>query len=195
MNREMKFLDVVMTEEQIDNDGTTQHDSMNEIPQNATASGRLGQTVVVRRLHWRYKLLLNERVDKVSPGASEVVRIIVYLDRQCNGAIAPAAELMNELSVTGHINLVNEDRFDILLDRTHEINYTAVTANSLDLFTQPVVIQIHSWNEWVNIPIEFDDASGAITGIRSNNIGIWMVSRTPNLTQVGGTMRVQYTDN
>ena len=62
-----------------------------------------------------------------SSAASNLVRIIVYLDRQCNGAAAGVTDLLESASYLSFRNLANQSRFKFLYDKTIPINVVAST--------------------------------------------------------------------
>ncbi len=169
--------------------------SINLIPQGVTEKTRVGRKCVIRAINWHYQLSLAEQVDKTSPSSGDTVRVILYQDKQCNGATATATGLMETDDWQSFRNLANSGRFKILMDRTHNINFMTLTSTqNADTFDQANVLRDYSFYKKCAIPIEFDATTGAITEIRSNNIGVLLMA--PGGASVGfeSKFRLRFSD-
>lgn len=89
---------------------------LNCIRQDATVSGRIGDKIVVRSIHYRGTLSCS------NPAAFATARVLIVYDKQCNGVFPAIGDILFNLpggaSVYGSsINISNKNRFIILRDR------------------------------------------------------------------------------
>lgn len=192
---ELKYLDGTFDKTDIDIGGDI-NASINLIPQGTTQSERIGRKVVIKKIILKYKIILNE--SDSSTTTNDYLRWIVYQDKQCNGATATAANILALIGghgVLSNRNLTESGRFIILKDIK-----TAITSEASiyqEVATNLVNMEKEKWEEHYiecNIPVEFDSTTGAITEIRSNNIGYLLISAN-GLLDVISTFRIRYTDN
>ncbi len=162
--------------------------SCNLIAQGVTESTRIGRVCNIRSIDFRYTIkLLATTTDE----AEDVVRIIVYLDKQANGATATAADILEQVNIQGFNNLTNSGRFRFLHDRLFNLNATSGGGNGTTDHTYSHSKSARFFKR-CNIPIEFSSTAGAITEIRSNNIGILAICRS-DLTSLDSSMRILFT--
>lgn len=92
-----------------------------------------------------------------------------------------------------HRNLSEENRFTILYDKLHNLAYGGIASETSDTVTQAASIQNFVMYKAVNIPLEFSSTTGAITEIRSNNIGCLVIS---DIGTCGfqGNVRLRFSD-
>lgn len=199
MASELKFFDTTRSALALSTTGTLVDDSLNHVPQDATESGRLGRKITVTGISLRGSY--NFGSTSTLSNMDQRVRLLVFVDTQCNGAAAPVESIINTGGVT-NVNsfrdLPNYDRFEVLYDRWFNIHVNAVlqdgagTGDSVPMFRG---LEIHIPCE---IPIEFDDsaADGSITTIRTNNIGVMGVCAAANLAPtITYVSRINYFDN
>jgi len=165
--------------------------SVNRIPQGVTESTRVGRKCVITKLMFRGYCQINPVLGTTT--ACNSVRILVYLDKQANGATATVANILQSGDEKSFNNLSNSQRFTIFKDKTLTFNMTYGSGTD-------TVAQILPFNFFkkCNIPIEFSSTTGAITEIRSNNIGVLAIcgvqSGTIPNTSLVLTSRVRFTD-
>ncbi len=174
---ELKFFDVSLDDAVVSSAGTIT-DSINKIGQGVTEKTRIGRKCTVKSIQWRYHLDLPEIDAAADPAASGTVRVIMYIDKQCNGATATVTGILETDNFQSFYNLANEGRFKVLLDRNHVLNYLTLASDGAGVVSSGVVNKNYTFNKACNIPLEFDSTTGAITEIRSNNIGILLLSNT-----------------
>ncbi len=172
---ELKFHDLTVDDAVIATGGVIT-DTINAIPQGVTEIQRIGRKCTIRSIMWRGKLTLPELELEGNPGTPERVRLIMYLDKQCNGAAATALGILEAVSVDDYRNLANSGRFNILMDKTIVLNYSTLSHFAVNSFSMSGVTRNFSFFKKCQIPIEFDSTTGAITEIRSNNIGLLLVT-------------------
>ncbi len=171
--------------------GNIAEDSCNGIAQGVTESTRVGRKCTVKKIMWRYTLALPATS---TPGSTtECVRIILYLDKQCNGATATVTGIMEADDYQSFLNLANSGRFRILMDRTHKlVSKSGAYDGTNDQFGEDWLNGTFFKN--CNIPIEFDSTTGAITEVRSNNIGVLLLSAN-GFAAFNSNMRLRFSDS
>lgn len=157
--------------------GTTA--TINDIPQGTGESQRIGRKCTVTSVHCRLTFRLEDLFSatsnlNVAYNMSDNLRFMIVLDRQCNGAGAGGTEILAVDTYDGFMNLSNKGRFRILYDKIWAMNGRATSAgtgttNDCQGFGDQRIIKI---NKRCFIPIEFDGATGGLSEIKSNNIGI-----------------------
>ncbi len=172
---ELKFHNFTLDDAVISAAGTVTA-SINLIAQGITESTRNGRKCTLKSLSWRYQVALPETNDVASPGSSDTVRIILYIDGQCNGATAAVTDILESDNFQSFRNLANTQRFKILLDKNHTLNYGSMASDGAGTVAQAGVQRDYQFHKKLDIPLEFDNTTGAITEIRSNNIGVLLLS-------------------
>lgn len=191
LGKEQKFIDFDTDDAVIGQVGVIT-DSVNLIPQNVTESGRIGRKCTLTQISWKYEVFLEEATDDATPPNSDVVRILVYLDKQCNGAAATALGIWETDDYQSFNNLANTSRFVTLMDRTHTINRPTLTSTqNADTFDSCFKVQSYTWYKKCNIPLEFSGVTGALTELRSNNVGILVISKS-GAAGINGKFRIRF---
>lgn len=158
--------------------------SVNLVAQGTGESQRIGRKLVIKSIDWKYTVSL--------PGggaAADTVRIIIFVDKQCNGSAATVAEILASTDYQSFNNLSNKGRFLTLCDKTFTLNRNAGQLSS----SYPEVRMDGTWHKTLNLPIEFDSTTGAITEIRSNNIGVLQIDATSQ-AKLDSVVRIRYVD-
>ncbi len=186
---ELKFFDLDLDDAAVSSTGTVT-DSINKIAQGTTEVTRIGRKCTIRSINWRFQVRLLAAANLTG---GDVVRVILFLDKQCNGAAAGVTDILENSDFQSFNNLANKSRFRTLMDRTYTLNAQAGggdgTANDAN-----IEIITDSFFKKVNLPIEFDSTAGAITEIRSNNLGVLMISRGGTLSDFESKIRLRFSD-
>ena len=195
---ELKFFDTIKAGTAVAETGTILDDSLNHIVQGVTESNRIGRKCTIKSLHFRGTI--NNQVGTVLGEIKQSVRIIIYLDKQANGATAAVADILEDVTALNGYNsfrnLANSGRFRVLYDMRKAMIQPAVAQTAAGTFSSYVNQWSWSFNKAVNIPVEFSGVNGLIAEIRSNNIGILAIaSDNDNLPQVNYTCRVRFSDS
>lgn len=165
----------------------TKFSSIVNIPQGSTASSREGRKCVVKGIELRVNL--RQTAAPAAGDTSQTMRLIIALDKQCNGTGAGKAGLFQ--TVTGGVNslynLDNAQRFTILADEPVTLNSTAVISN-----VGVAVQKAHTIKLVCNIPLEFSGIEGNTSEIRSNNINFWVIGSGDGTVKITGTARVLF---
>lgn len=167
--------------------------SVNLIPQGVTESTRVGRKCVITSINIKGMILLPSSTDV--DNASDIARVIVYLDKQANGAAASVTDILETASFSSYLNLANSQRFKILSNQVFSLNSCAGGYDGTNI-TSFAVLRDYSFSKKCNLPLEFSNTTGAITELRSNNIGMLLISATTGVgTSLFATARVRFSDN
>ncbi len=190
---ELKFHDTTLVDAVVAAAGGILN-SVNLIPQGVTEVQRIGRKCTLKSFWWRYELSLPEQDAQTTPESGDSVRMIVYQDKQTNGATAVLADILEAtVSIQSFRNLANQGRFIILCDKIHSINYAGLASDGAGVVSQAAVSREYTLYKKLNVPIEFDSTTGAITEIRSNNIGILLIS-TNGVVGFNSKIRLRFSD-
>ncbi len=190
---ELKFHDITL-DDAIVASGAGVRDSFNKIAQGITESERVGRKCTIKSVWWKYQCALPEFDAQGTPDNSDQVRVILYIDKQCNGATATITDLLESSTIHSFRNLANQGRFIFLMDRVHALNYKNLASDGAGVVSGARVAEEFSFYKKLNLPIEFNGATGAIDEIRSNNIGGALVSRNSDAGFLSN-LRLRFTDS
>lgn len=186
--QELKFLDLTVDDAVIATGGTIASNTVNIIAQGTTQSERIGRKVIIKKILWKLSLELPNS-GSISAG-TDTVRIILYQDLQCNGAAAVVTDILQSADVHSFRALDNSHRFRILMDKTQAINASYGAGNGTANDTGNV-IRFWKFYKACAIPIEYSSTTGALTEIRSNNIGVLTISEK-GLVGLSSFMRLRF---
>ncbi len=189
-NVELKFFDLDVDDTAIAATGTIASSSLNLIAQGTDENERIGRKVTIKSVFIRFEVRLPTQTQGAN--ASDVARIIVYQDKQANGAAATVLGILESANYQSFNNLTNRKRFRTLMDRTYDLVAAAGGGDGTTEDYGQVIISDTLFKK-VNIPIEFNATVGAITELNSNNIGILTISRT-GLAAYASKVRIRFTD-
>lgn len=189
VSTELKFWDGTLA------DTTTfgiTNSSLNLIPQGVTESSRVGRKCVVKSIRLKGKFILSNTTTLGN--AYDWMRLIIYVDKQCNGTAATATDILETDALQSFRNLSNTGRFKILHDKSYVLNPTA-GAYTGAATTNLIMTKQFSINKRVNIPLEFSSTTGALSELRSNNIGVLVVANNGTVSYIGYNWRLLYSDS
>ncbi len=190
---ELKFHDIDVDDTTISATGEILNSgTVNIIAQGTTESQRIGRKCTIRSINWRFDIVRNENAGNWD---CDVVRVMMYLDKQCNGATATVAGILESTDYQSFNNLANKGRFRTLYDRKFVLKPPAAAGDgTTDLFNDDLVYE--EFFKQVNIPLEYDNSAttGALTTIRSNNIGVLLISKGGTATTFNSKLRLRFSD-
>lgn len=152
--------------------------SLVQFPQGTTKNQRIGNKSFIR--HIRGKLIFT-----VPSGSTDgdVLRVIIYQDRQCNGTAATVADILEYASCSSFQQMDFVDQIKILHDEHITINpQTSTAANS----TAIAMLTRCIFSLKINQEVHFNNTTGTLAGIVSNNFNVLVISTTGNST-ISGT--------
>ncbi len=190
---ELKFHDLDINDAVIAQNGTIAQVTCVQIAEGIGEEQRVGRKLTVRSINWRFDITGGVQANTATPN-HEVVRVILYLDKQANGATAAITDILEVDDYQSFNHLANKSRFRTLMDRTYNLDLVAATGADATSEWSLQAIQDTLFKK-VNIPIEYDNtaADGSIATIRSNNIGVLLLSKF-GLASFGSKMRIRYSD-
>lgn len=188
---ELKFHDVDVDDAAIAQNGTILNSgSVNLIAQGTSESERIGRKCTVRSIAWRGNI---HATTAASTGASETVKVILYVDKQANGATAAVTDILESDNYQSFNNLSNSSRFRILHTQTFVLQPTAGMGDGTTNDVAPNSVNFEFYKK-CEIPLEFSSTTGAITEIRSDNIGVMITSKQGNVAVLDSKMRLRFSD-
>ena len=198
---EMKFHDTDTDDSVVASAGTIQTGSGGDagtylvIPQGITEKTRIGRKCTIKKIFWKYAVSLPEQDAQATPQRGDIVRVIIYQDKQANGATAAVLDILETATWDSFRNLANTGRFHILMDKNHVINYAGLASDGAGLVSQGNAERNFKWAKRCTIPIEWDNsaATGVLTSIRSNNICALFISKN-GVAALEGVMRFRFSD-
>ncbi len=146
------------------------------INQGTKEGERIGRKIVITDLLWTIRFIIPTIAASTVPqgqNAWDNFRVILYVDKQCNGTAAVGNEIMDG-TVQGYTNIENNMRFVILKDITINIQaplqLTHDGTNDIQMIVEKTATRKIRWKGF--LPIEYNNAfsDGRIETIRSNNI-------------------------
>ncbi len=190
---ELKFHDVDLDDAVVASGGTVVA-SINLIAQGVTESTRVGRKCTIKSINWKYRFTLGEQDAVATPATADTLRIIMFIDKQANGATAAVTDLLESADVHSFRNLANSGRFVFLLDKVIPLNWRTLASDNAAVVSSAGVFYEQSFYKKCNLPVEFSATTGAITEIRSNNIGVLLLSfgGTPGFVS---KIRLRFSDN
>lgn len=188
---EHKFFDLDIDDATIAAGDTILQQSCNLIQQGSGDSDRTSRKVLVTSLSWRYVIKLD--YQQGASQTSDLVRVILYQDKQCNGGAATAASILQTDDIMSFNNLSNKNRYRILHDAYHCMKSSVGAGNgTTDNYGED--LKYKAVYKKLNIPLEFiGNATTIIAYVTSNNIGVLVYSTDGNCS-LSSKMRLRFVD-
>jgi len=155
---------------------------------------RIGNRITVTNINAH--MLAVTGTSATNPGLDNtVVRVILGIDKQCNGANTAIGDVLQSASPYAFRNMFTLNRFVILKDKLFVLDPKVYTTTGPNVSQVGRVLKF-SWKG--QLPIMYSDNTATIGNIESNNIFLLVVTdRTATAGQTDGmvgTVRVKYTD-
>lgn len=191
---EIKFLDTTLATTAITATGIIVNDTIVGINQGDGPDERNGRKVNLTSIHLR-GVITQPSGQTSLDNSTNLVRVILYWDKQCNAATASIATILDATETKSYLNLDNVDRYTILSDMFVDMDVANIVNLTSSAFTSPRLMKYIKFNKKCNIPIRFNDNGNTIASITSNNIGVAAIALTANGTFLDVQARVRFTDN
>lgn len=171
LQQELKFKDTVSTDAVVVFTGAIQI-GPNLVAQGTGEEERVGRKIIIRSISCRFQCVLPADPDAPNITGGDTLRIIIYIDKQANGAAATVLDILETATYDSYRNLSNTNRFIILKDKWVTMNRpnSVLDGQAPETSTSPIFVREWKWYKKLNLPIEFDGTSGVLTEIQSNNI-------------------------
>lgn len=194
LSSESKFFDLQEDSIIITDSGVIIQPSLNLITGGTSENNRIGRKCTISSIHMKGTLTLPPTL--LPAETTDVCRIVLYLDKQCNGAAATFDDIFDSnITVQDEVfkyrNLANSGRFQILYDKTYSLESLSAayngTTTSFGGATKGFKI-----NKVVNTPIEISNSgTPTITDIRTNNYGLLGISKN-GLVDMSYVIRMRF---
>ncbi len=190
---EIKFHDVDLDDAVIAA-GCNVTPTINIIAQGVTESERVGRKCTITQIQWRWRCFLPEQDAVADPAMADGVRMIVFQDKQANGATAVNTDILETNDWQSFRNLANVGRFNILFDHNLTLNYLTLASDGAGLVSSASVHAEGTFFKVCDIPLEFNAAAGTIDEVRSNNIGV-MLCGSNGIMGFDSKFRLRFSDH
>jgi len=164
--------------------------SLNLILQDTGESERIGRRITITNIGFRLHLLHGSETN--AGLTDDTVRLIVYQDKQCNGAAATPGQILEGAGFQSFNNLENKSRFRTLMDRTYSMSQNGAAGDTINFITGEIGTH-DEWYKKCNLTIEYGGTAAVITNVRSNNIGLLAISQNARCN-LEGLFRLRYSD-
>lgn len=169
--------------------GGTIHGSLNLIDNGTTTITRVGKQAQITKINMNWVISLPS--TSTIANSSDTVRLIVYMDKQANGAEATVADILEAAEIRSFNNKANVNRFAILKNKKYNLD----AKSSISTATAGV-----DYLKSINIKfgkhpckIEYKGTGGGIADVTSCNIGVLVLSLKGAIT-IGYKARVRFKD-
>lgn len=189
---ELKFLDFAVVQSAVLAAGDIEP-SLNIVIQNDKETGRIGRKIFIKRVQLKGHIELATETDAAVVAKSDRLRIIMYLDKQANGAPAIPDDILQTTDINSWRDMEHVNRFRILYDKTHVLNRLTVQSKTGPVFDSSNVLKNFSMGKNTSLEIIYNGTTGAMGTIQSNNIGILFISENAKIS-FKGISRIRYTD-
>lgn len=160
--------------------GTIADNSLLKIAAGVKESERIGRSLRISKINVKGVVTLPATTSTTQ--TADVVKIVLYEDKQCNGAAAVVTDMLQTASYFSQNNLSNSHRFQTLASTEVTISsQVALASNTSGTVQVPFTLY-----KLCNCPIEYKDEFGVIGSLSTRNIGIMVIS-------ANGAALVQYT--
>ena len=126
--------------------------------------------------------------------APSCVRWMIVYDKQPNGALPTAGDVLRQLNGTSMLNLSNRDRFRVLVDKQYAIGGISDTATQAYAMS-PTVYNV-KWYKSCNLDVVFDGTTSAISDLQSGSIFLLTIGTEAAATAatLQASLRIRFTD-
>lgn len=161
---------------------------------NGTATGtdytnRTGRKMITKSVLIR--LFINTNL--VSAQQGDVVRVIIFVDKQSNGALPAVADVLNTATYAEPMNLNNRDRFIIIRDTIFTMSPAVYAAAALTAGA-PVTRMAKHYKK-VSFETIFSGTTNGIASIASGSLCILYISQFASVSTITYNVRTRFIDS
>lgn len=174
---ELKFHDRQITVSPAQAFGTV-HDTIVNINEGSDQVTRNGRTIQVKSVHVKLHIWLPEQEETDLAKTADTFRVILFIDKQCNGATATVLNLLHVTSFLSFRNLTGGSRFRVLWDKSITLNAQAAAGGGGVASNQESgrVGMYLSFDKDLGLPIEYNGLGITVAQLQTNNIGLLFIS-------------------
>nr|WAE42769.1 MAG: capsid protein [Cressdnaviricota sp.] len=154
--------------------------SLNKVLQGTTKNERVGNKFRIHAIRGKLTFF----IPAASTIGGDIVRMIIFQDKQCNGVASTVADVLEWANINSFQAMDYVDQIKILFDETHEMNpdtSTVAGKNSIQYFKE-----CH-FSLKLNAEIHYNAILAALGGIISNNFNMLLISRNGTTVLAGAT--------
>lgn len=140
---------------------------------------RIGRTYNINSVHLRGECYQSSVESAAAPRAQNRVRIVMYLDKQANGAVPTPLDIMESNSLFSFRNLQDSKRFDILMDKMIINKPEIVNEGASNAFANNGVTNTIKFDKVFKTPIKVECKTATtadVANVTSNAIGLIAIS-------------------
>jgi hypothetical protein len=191
---EKKFLDSTAVNHSVSASGLIVP-SLNLIPPGTSVNQRIGARVKLRNINT--SVLLSLPSSTTASTSSDTVRIIWFVDHQCNGTAATAAQIIQDMdnattTFQSFRAMTTVERFTILKDKVVNLNASNVVTNTHGESQRSLKF---AWRgeRVLHFSPNATPAITQISDVRSDNVGILLITQGATASVFLKT-RIKYTE-
>lgn len=188
---ELKFKDTTKAATTSAAAGSIFNDTLCGLAEGNTDQTRIGNKVTAKSIMLRGAVQLGAATSTAN--AMDIVRILVYLDKQANGATAAVTDILAAADYNAFNNLDNSDRFRTLAEHSVTVVCPGVVASGAAFTSMAQLSQPFFMKAKLNLAMKYKANNGTILDLAGANIGVLVISRN-GLATVEYIARFKYTD-
>ncbi len=191
---ELKFLDTVMNDALVT--GTVWlyiNGNLSALTQGTAPTERIGRKWTLKIIHFKWFVDFIQ-VTNFTAQSAETLRIVLYIDKQCNGAVADAGQMWSSDDVFTWRQLENTGRFRILFDKIITMHCPSAGGASTTANFHNGAHRYGEFHKKLYLPIEQSSTTNAISTVRSNCLGCCICAEHGSLVAFNGEIRLRYSD-
>ncbi len=167
---EVKFADTEHANATVVAAGAVLQNNLLGLTQGTGDGERVGNIIHLKSIQFNFQMTLPPTTIEVEGG--DAIRIVVYMDTQCNGAAVTLADVYDAptVAINSFRNLSETRRIKILMDKRISMNATAVDAGSATTFQMTKVSKF--FKKFNDLRVDYGATTSAITSVRDVNIGV-----------------------
>lgn len=194
---EYKFFDTAVTGGAMAATGTILNTSLNLVDQGNAENNVIGRSMVIKSIYMRCRIREPDSSNATQGNVinNDSFRIVLLLDKQANGAAPTIAQIFEQATIRGHLNLEYSQRFVVLKEFHGSLNST-INHNGTVFFSGGSE-KYWTWYRKCEIPVEFGVMAGAnrvIGEIRSNNL-VLVTFSAAGTALLEHTTRIRFSDS
>lgn len=192
---------------------------MSSVAQGTGATQRIGAKLTLKSVQVTMTLHIDE--SGVDTHNTELFRVLLVEDRQCNGAVHTITDLLDtahgQPSWKAYPRIENGDRFRIIYDQNHQLERKNAASSAVAYtelpgtaavpngggYTNPGISK--TWGEAektfkiykpLDINVLYTGSVGVVADHRSNGLWMWVIPEhgSGNDTKIGFNSRIRYSD-
>lgn len=194
---ELKTFDVTLSAQEVSTTGLFSEMCLPILGSDFNA--RVGRKIQMKSFYIRYHCGIKAAftLGTITTTATQELRLIVFIDKQPNGAAPAVTDLLVAATPTSQLNMNNRDRFKVLRDVTHVFDpYTLLTASASPAWNRTA--ECGEIYKKINLECIFNATNGGtIADVNSGALyTFWIgsVGTGNNSGSVTQTSRVRYID-